>query len=64
MSSYSPDFIQRNGSFILTLVGVMSSCFAGMMVYALKSRCTRIRFCGCAECEREPVALTPDLSVA
>ena len=50
------DFIQRNGSWILSVCTLVSSCFAGMLVYALKSRCTRIRCCG-AECERSVLDL-------
>ena len=53
-----PDFIQRNGSWILSVCTLVSSCFAGMLVYALKSRCTRIRCCG-AECERNVLDLDP-----
>ena len=51
-----PDFIQRNGTWILSVCGMLSSCFAGTLVYVLKSRCTRIRCCG-AECERSVVEL-------
>ena len=58
MSEYEPDFIERNGTWLLTVLGVVSSCFAGLLVYALKSRCTRIKLCG-AECDRDVIALEP-----
>ena len=61
---YSPDWVERNGAWALSLIGIFSSCFAGLLVYALKSRCVKIRCCG-AECERDVLALEPSqVSVA
>ena len=57
-SSYEPDFIERNGTWVLSVLTLVSSCFAGLLVYALKSRCTRIKLCGC-ECDRQVIALDP-----
>ena len=57
-NSYEPDFIERNGTWLLTVLGLVSSCFAGILVYALKSRCTHIKLCG-AECDRDVIALEP-----
>ena len=45
----------EDGTFILSFSAVVSSCFAGILVYFLKSRCTSVRFCGVA-CERQPVS--------
>lgn len=54
--AYEPDWVERNGAWLLSLVGLLSSCGAGLLVYALKSRCTKIRCCG-VECERDVIAL-------
>ena len=53
---YNPDFIERNGAWVLSMVGVLSACCSGLMVYMLKSRCTKIRLCG-IECERDVLAM-------
>lgn len=54
----SPDFLERNGSWLLSVVGLLIGCFSGMLTYFLKSRCRRIRCLG-VECERDVVALDP-----
>jgi hypothetical protein len=54
-----PDWVQRNGTWLLSVFGVFTACFSGLLVYALKSRCKKIRCCG-AECERDVVALEPN----
>ena len=36
------------------------SLASGLLVYALKSRCKKIRCCGCTECERDVLALEPN----
>ena len=59
MDNYSPDWVERNGAWSLSLVGILVSCFSGLLVYALKSRCTRIKVCGCTECERDVLDLDP-----
>lgn len=53
---YSPDFIERNGAWLLSVFGIVSACVSGMFVYFLKSRCTRIACCG-SECVRSPINL-------
>lgn len=59
MTCYSPDFIERNGTFILSCVAAMAGCVSGVLVYFLKSRCTLIRGCG-LECQRSVLELGPD----
>jgi len=54
------DFIQRNSTFLLSVLGVLSTCFAAMLSYALKSRCTTISCCG-FRCERD--VLPPDVVI-
>ena len=51
-----PDFIERNGAWLLTVTGVIATCVGGMFTYFLKSRCKHIRVCG-MECERDVVSL-------
>ena len=53
------DWLERNGTLLLSLVTMLSSCFAGLLVYALKSRCKKIK-CLCTECERDVLALEPN----
>lgn len=48
-------FLQTNGAFILTLLGLMGSCTTAMLLYFLRSRCTRVKCC-CMECIRQPVS--------
>lgn len=55
--SYEPDFIERNGTWILSMVGVVGACASGILVYMLKSRCTKIKCCG-VECDRDVIDLT------
>lgn len=54
------DFLYRNSTFFLSVLGVLSTCFAAMLSYALKSRCTTISCCG-LRCERD--VLPPDVVV-
>ena len=57
--AYQPDFIERNGTWILSMVGAVGGTLGGLCAYMVKSRCSRIRFCG-IDCEREPLPLEPD----
>ena len=54
---YEPDFVERNGSWLLSVLGVCMTCISGVMVYMLKSRCRTIKCCG-LECERDVLDLT------
>lgn len=51
-----PDFIERNGTWLITVIGLGTTCIGGVFAYFLKSRCTRIEFCG-VRCDREVLAL-------
>lgn len=48
------DFIQQNGAFLLTVLGIVSAGCTGLSVYMIRSRCTRIS-CLCGSCERDVV---------
>jgi hypothetical protein len=52
-----PDFIQRNGTWLLSLVGLISACFGTLLSYMLRSRCRTIKFCG-FECDRDVLDLS------
>ena len=52
----TPDFLERNGPWLLTVIGLLTGCIATMLSYFLKSRCKNIKCCG-AECVREVVTL-------
>ena len=54
--SSDPDFIQRNGAWLLSVIGLLTTCLSGCLVYMLKSRCTKIKCCG-FECERDVVQI-------
>jgi len=58
-----PDFIERNGTWLLGMSGILFTCIGGMLTFFLKSRCTRIQACGLM-CERDVLAIDPkDASV-
>ena len=49
---HDPDFIERNGGWILSVVGVLGACCSACFVYLLKSRCRTIKCWGLV-CERD-----------
>jgi len=50
------DFLERNGGFLITILGILGAGCSAMMVYFLKSRCSNINICwGCLSCIREPL---------
>jgi len=50
--AYEPDFVERNGTWVLSVLAVLSSCCGAVLVYMLKSRCKTMKCCG-VEVERE-----------
>jgi hypothetical protein len=54
------DFVERNGPFLLTCIGLLGTCVVGLTAYFLRSRCTRVACCGMS-CERD--VLPPELAV-
>lgn len=56
-SPYEPDFIERNGTWLLSVMGIVSACGGGLLAYMIRSRCTKIKCCG-MECDRQPIDLT------
>ena len=49
-------FIQENGTWLLSFLGILGGCCTGLTVYFLKSRCSHIKLCcGCVECDRTPL---------
>ena len=53
---HEPDFIERNGGWILSMVGMFGTCLTGCFVYLLKSRCRTIQCLG-VRIERDVVHL-------
>lgn len=53
-----PDFIEKNGTWLLTVIGVLVACVGTTLTFFLKSRCKKIKCCGLA-CDRDVVALDP-----
>lgn len=53
-----PDFLEKHGTWLLTVVAGVSGGMGVIFTYFLKSRCTRIK-CFCGECHRDVVALGP-----
>ena len=53
-----PDFIEKNGAWLLTVIGIFSALVGTVFTYFLKSRCKRIKCCGLL-CDRDVVALDP-----
>ena len=58
-----PDFLQKHESFVLTITATLSATLGVILSYFLKSRCTKIRFCGFA-CDRTPLDLSEVEEVA
>ncbi len=55
----APDFIERNGTFLLTVIGSLSGILGVCLSYMLKSRCKNIKT-PCLSCDRDVVSLQPD----
>ena len=53
--SEASSFISLNGTWILSVLGVMTAFCGATMAYCLKSRCVSIKLCwNCIDCERNP----------
>ena len=52
----SPDFLEKHGSFFLTLFGVLTGVVGLILTYFIKSRCTEIKCFGMF-CRRKPLDL-------
>lgn len=51
-----PDWLEKHGTFILTLMGLLGGGASALIMYFLKSRCSTIKiFWGCVDCVREPL---------
>ena len=51
-----PDFLEKNGAFLLTVIASASACLALTFTYFLKSRCKNIQT-PCVSCQRDVVEL-------
>ena len=52
----SPDFIERNGTWLLSVIASVSALFGYLLSYLLKSRCKKIS-CWGLTCDRTPIEL-------
>jgi len=52
-------FLEKNGTFVLTLVGIVSTGLGVVLTYFIKSRCTEIKCFGLF-CKRQPIELSGD----
>ncbi len=52
-----PDFLERNGAWLLTVIGMGVGTLGTVLTYFLKSRCSRIK-CWGVECVRDVVKLS------
>ena len=52
------DFVEKNGAWLLTVIGLITGCLGMMFTYFLKSRCKKIKCLGLS-CDRDVVALDP-----
>jgi hypothetical protein len=56
-----PDFMEKNQTFLLTVLGLGSSGLAVVFAYFLKSRCRKIKLLwGCLICDRTPLTEKTD----
>jgi hypothetical protein len=51
-----PDFIQKNGAWLITIIGLVSACGGLVFTYFLKSRCSEIKCFGLS-CKRQVLDL-------
>ena len=51
-----PDFVEKNGAWLLTVIGLVTAAVGTILTYFLKSRCKRIKCCGMS-CDRDVVTL-------
>jgi len=51
------EFVSSNSGFLLTLLGICTGCFGGLLGFILKSRCSKIKCC-CVELERDVLDLS------
>jgi H+/Cl- antiporter ClcA len=54
----TPDFVERNGAWLISVIGIFAGCVGAVFTYLLKSRCTEIG-CGCVSCKRQVLELAP-----
>ena len=54
-----PDFVEKNGAWLLTVIGLVTAAIGAVLTYFLKSRCKKIKCCGIV-CDRDVVELKPD----
>ena len=57
-----PDFIEKNGAWLLTVMAGLTACFGGVLTYMLKSRCSMISCLG-VTCTREVIDLNQDVQI-
>ncbi len=50
-------WIQKHESFVISMLASGSAILGIVLAYCIKSRCTRIKFCG-VEIERTPIPVT------
>jgi len=53
-----PDFIEKNGTWLLTVIAGFSGCMGMLLSYFLKSRCRTVKCCG-VQLERDVISLKP-----
>jgi hypothetical protein len=60
----SPSFLDKNQTFLLTIIGIGSSALTMLFAYFLKSRCKKVNCCyGLLICDRNPIDLTIPVDV-
>ena len=52
-----PDFIEKNGTWLLTAIGGITATMGVLLTYFLKSRCRKMECC-CLKIDRDPIAIT------
>ncbi len=58
-----PDFVEKNGTWLLTVIAGFTGCFGMVLTYFLKSRCKQIS-CWGVNCIREVIDVkTEDIEI-
>lgn len=53
----TPDFVERNGTWLLTVLGIGTGVVGSLLAFMLKSRCHQIR-CWGIECNRTVMSVS------
>ena len=57
------DFLEKNGAWLLTVIGLGTACVGTLLTYFLKSRCRHLECCG-VKMERDVIEIQDPKSIS